>query len=139
MINATNEALASTTQRDQQLITSMERIFSAAKAKAVFSEPVVSGNYTVITASEVSAVGGFGSGSGFGPAGKRTGDSSQAENAGGGGGVGGGGGSMGRPVAVIIAGPDGVSVQPILAVTKVALRGIAFAGAIVAMLRKVLK
>jgi uncharacterized spore protein YtfJ len=117
----------------------MERIFSAAQAKAVFSEPVVSGNYTVITASEVSAVGGFGSGLGFGPAGKRTGDSSQAENAGGGGGVGGGGGSMGRPVAVIIAGPDGVSVQPILDVTKVALRGIAFAGAIVAMLRKVLK
>lgn len=137
MIDATNQALSSSEKRDQQLITSMERIFSAARANAVFSEPVTSGNYTVITASEVSAGGGFGSGTGFGPAEKQTGEASQ--QASGGGGVGGGGASRGRPVAAIIVGPDGVTVQPILDVTRVALSGIAFAVRIVAMLRKVLK
>jgi uncharacterized spore protein YtfJ len=62
MIDTTNEVLSLTEKRDQQLISSMERIFSAARVNAVFGEPVVSGNYTVITACEVSAGGGFGSG-----------------------------------------------------------------------------
>lgn len=139
MMDATNQALSSSDKRDQQLISSMEKIFSAARANAVFSEPVISGNYTVITASEVGAGGGFGSGTGFGPAEKQTGEESQSQQASGGGGVGGGGASRGRPVAAIIIGPDGVTVQPILDVTRVALSGIAFAVRIVAMLRKVLK
>jgi uncharacterized spore protein YtfJ len=139
MIDATNEVLSLTEKRDQQLISSMEKLFSAAQAKAVFGEPVVSGNYTVITASEVGAGGGFGTGMGFGPPEKQAGEASQSQKASGGGGVGGGGASRGRPVAAIIVGPDGVTVQPVLDVTKVALSGIAFAGTIVAMLRKVLK
>jgi uncharacterized spore protein YtfJ len=137
MMDTTNQTLSSSDKRDQQLISSMGRIFSAAQANAVFSEPVICGNYTVITASDVSAGGGFGSGTGFGPAEKQTGEG--AQQASGGGGVGGGGGSRGRPVAAIIIGPDGVSVQPILDVTRVALSGIAFAVRIVVMLRKVLK
>ena len=139
MIDTTNEVLALTEKRDQQLISSMEKLFSAARANAVFSEPVVSGNYTVITACEVTAGGGFGSGMGFGPPEKQSGEASQSQKASGGGGVGAGGASSGRLVAAIIVGPDGVSVQPILDVTKVALAGIAFAGSIVVMLRKVLK
>ena len=82
---------------------------------------------------------GFGSGMGFGPTEKQSGEASQSQKASGGGGVGGGGASRGRPVAAIIVGPDGVSVQPVLDVTKVALSGIAFAGTMVAMLRKLLK
>jgi uncharacterized spore protein YtfJ len=139
MIDATNEVLSLTEKRDQQLISSMEKLFSAAQAKAVFGEPVVSGNYTVITASEVRAGGGFGSGMGFGPPEKQSGETSQSQKASGGGGVGGGGASRGRPVAAIIVGPDGVTVQPVLDVTKIALAGIAFAGTIVMMLRKVLR
>jgi uncharacterized spore protein YtfJ len=139
MIDTTNEVLALTEKRDQQLISSMEKLFSAARANAVFSEPVVSGNYTVITACEVSAGGGFGSGMGFGPPEKQSDEASQSQKASGGGGVGGGGASNGRPVAAIIVGPDGVTVQPVLDVTKVALASIAFAGTIVMMLRKVLK
>ncbi len=138
MIDTTNEILSLTQKRDQQLISSMERIFSAAQAKAVFGEPVVSGNYTVITASEVGAGGGFGSGMGFGPPEKQSDETAQSQKTSGGGGVG-GGASRGRPVAAIIVGPDGVTVQPVLDVTKIALAGIAFAGTIVMMLRKVLK
>ena len=37
------------------------------------------------------------------------------------GGSGGGGGSSGRPVAVIVVGPDGVEVKPIFDVTKFGL------------------
>ena len=136
MIDTTNEVLSLAEKRDQQLISSMEKLFSAARANAVFSEPVVSGNYTVITACEVTAGGGFGSGMGFGPPEEQSGEAAQSQKASGG--VG-GGASSGRPVAAIIVGPDGVSVQPILDVTKVALAGIAFAGSIVVMLRKVLK
>lgn len=95
----------------------VEGIYSAAQANAVFAEPVVAGPYTVITASEVAAGGGFGFGQGMGPG------VSSGEAAPGGGGGGGGGGSMGRPVAVITIGPDGVTVKPILDVTKIALAG----------------
>ena len=96
MIATTNEVLSFSEKRDQQLISSMEKLFSAAQAKAVFGEPVVSGNYTVITASEVSAAGGFGSGMGFGPTEKQSGEVSQSQKASGGGGVGADGRSRAR-------------------------------------------
>jgi len=96
-----------------------DKIFGAARASAVFSAPVTAGGYTVITASEVLAGGGFGSG--HGPDG---------------GGSGGGGGAVGRPVAVIVVGPDGVSVKPIFDVTKF---GLAVLTAWAAMLTTVLR
>jgi uncharacterized spore protein YtfJ len=119
-----------------------ERIFAAAQPGAVFGQPVVSGAVTVITASEVSSGGGFGSGSGFGrgqpgsgqaeqPSGEGAGSTSP--NVGGGGGMGGGGGAMARPVAAIVIGPDGVQIQPIYDVTKVALAGLAALGTIIAI------
>jgi uncharacterized spore protein YtfJ len=67
--------------------------------------------------------GGFGSGHGFGPAPARTSAAADPAHAaaGGGGGSGGGGGAGGRPVAVIVVGPDGVQVKPIFDVTKFGL------------------
>jgi uncharacterized spore protein YtfJ len=97
-----------------------ERIYSAAQPGAVYSEAVVAGSYTVITASEVTAGGGFGFGHGQGPA-----DTGQeSKQAPGGGGGGGGGGSMGRPVAVITIGPEGVTVKPVVDATKIALAAV---------------
>ncbi|MBO0685516.1 MAG: hypothetical protein J2P45_20360 [Candidatus Dormibacteraeota bacterium] len=94
-----------------------DRMYAAAQPGAVYSEAVHAGSYTVITASEVTAGGGFGFGQGQGPviAGK------ESEGAPHGGGGGGGGGSMGRPVAVISIGPDGVAVKPVVDITKVGL------------------
>jgi uncharacterized spore protein YtfJ len=105
--------------------TVFEKIYAAAQPGAVFSPPVVSGAYTVITASEVAAGGGFGFGSGSGPTqgSEETPASGEASRVGGGGG-GGGGGSSGRPVAAIVIGPDGVKIQPIVDATKVALAAI---------------
>lgn len=121
----------------------LDSIFAAAKPGAVFSAPVVSGNYTVITASEISTGGGFGSGKGFGPVpakGNPTTNPSQespaseadqaANTMSGGGGMGGGGGASGRPLAVIMIGPDGVKVQPIVDPTKIMLAAFTVFGTI---------
>ncbi len=122
----------------------VDRIFSAARPGLVFGEPITSGSYTVITASEVTSGGGFGSGTGFGRSEPRReagtpetqAAPSNLPSIGGGGGMGGGGGAVGRPVAVISIGPDGVSVRPIYDVTKVALAGLAAAGTVLAIVMR---
>jgi hypothetical protein len=86
----------------------INRIWAAAQPGAVYSAPVTSGEYTIITASEVLAGGGYGL------------DDTK--------GSGGGGFSRGRPVATIIIGPDGVKVQPVVDATRVALGVMAAVG-----------
>jgi len=125
----------------------MERIFSPTRHGAVFGEPVKSGEYTLITASEVSGGGGFGLGEGWsgqpgsdGNAGAQntTGTAGGAGPSGGSGG-GGGGGALGRPVAVIVIGPQGVKVEPIVDVTKIALQALKMWGRVTAILSSVAK
>jgi uncharacterized spore protein YtfJ len=111
----------------------LERLLATADASKVFSAPVKSGEYTVITAAEVGSGGGFGSGMGFGSAQMRKrraqaeedatqeGLSGEANPEGFGGGGGGGGGSGARPVAAIVIGPEGVVVRPIIDVRRLAL------------------
>jgi uncharacterized spore protein YtfJ len=108
----------------------MARIFTAAQHSSVFGEPVSSGEYTVITACEVGSGGGFGFGGGSSPA--TTGTDGQGAAQGGGGG--GGGGANGRPVALIVIGPDGVRVEPIVDVSRIALSGIKMWGAVAGIL-----
>lgn len=146
MIETRNTILSFTEKTSEQLPAMLERLFVAARSEAVYSQPVISGNYTVITACEVTAGGGFGSGAGFGPATSPSRkerpdeEGSQTEQANsGGGGIGGGGGSAGRPVAIIIIGPDGVAVKPVFDVTKIALAGITAGISMLAILRKVRK
>jgi len=146
MADTIKEVLSFADKRNEQLSRALEKLYSAAQPGAVFSEPLVSGTYTVITASEVAAGGGFGSGLGFGPATKPSqkeadGEVAQPESqpgSAGGGGIGGGGGSTGRPVAIIIIGPDGVTIKPVFDITKVALAGITAWGAMVMTLGKML-
>jgi uncharacterized spore protein YtfJ len=109
---------ASSRSRSDQSEEMLEHLLGAAQPGAVYSQPVTHGEYTVITASEVGAGGGFGFGMGFStPSATRPGE--QPGN--GGGGSAGGGGSSGRPVAVIVIGPAGVEVKPVLDVTKIGL------------------
>jgi uncharacterized spore protein YtfJ len=89
----------------------LSRLVLTASADAVFGEPVVNGDTTVIPCSEV--VLGMGMGSGSGPVdenGNPTGSGS-----------GGGGGARGRPVAAIILTKEGVRVEPIFDLTKIIL------------------
>jgi uncharacterized spore protein YtfJ len=146
MIDVKSRVLSIAEKASEQLPPVLEKVFAAAQPDAVYSKPVVSNNYTVITASEVASGGGFGSGAGFGPATPSSAEKrpdeegSQAEPVNtGGSGMGGGGGSSGRPVAIIIIGPEGVSVKPIFDITKIVLAGIPVWIAMLTMFRKVLK
>jgi uncharacterized spore protein YtfJ len=89
----------------------LSKLVITASADAVFGEPVVNGDTTVIPCSEVFM--GMGMGSGSGPI-----DENGHPT---GGGSGGGGGARGRPVAAIVITKDGVRVEPIFDLTRIVL------------------
>ena len=89
----------------------LSRLVATARADAVFGQPVVSGDTTVITCSEIAI--GMGMGSGSGPLDEKGNPT--------GGGSGGGGGARGRPVAAIVITKEGVRVEPIFDLTKIVL------------------
>jgi uncharacterized spore protein YtfJ len=89
----------------------LRHLVFTASAGAVFGEPVVNGDTTVIPCSEV--VIGMGMGSGGGPSDEKGNPM--------GSGSGGGGGARGRPVAAIVITNEGVRVEPIFDVTKIVL------------------
>jgi uncharacterized spore protein YtfJ len=121
----------------------LERFLDIASVKSVYDKPVQHGETMIIPAAEVLGGLGFGMGAGLGvgenPAKKEkveggegveeekpvespeSGTGIKVEGAGGGGGGGGGGRVFARPVAVIVSGPDGVIVQPVVDATKIAL------------------
>lgn len=123
----------------EEAIDLMTDLINTARPEAVFGEPRTVGDFTVITAAEVK-VGmgyGFGAGGGSGPA-EDEGDESQETPTedGFGGGGGGGGVSGGRPVAAIIASPDGVRVEPIIDLTTIGLACLAALGGLLATRRR---
>ncbi|HRA69035.1 MAG TPA: spore germination protein GerW family protein [Caldilinea sp.] len=96
----------------------IERMFDVARTDAVFGAPLTQGDATVIVVSELTV----GMGVGFG-----SGEGNEEEGSGGGGG--GGGYALGRPVAVVSIDTQGVRVQPIFDLTKVAIAAITALGA----------
>lgn len=125
-------------KNQEEVKAALEGLISVARADAVFSEPVTSGDYTVITAAEIHAGAGLGYGLGGGSDSGSAEDSSAASGGMGGAG-GGGGGSRGRPVAVISLGPDGVRVDPIVDPTKIVLAFVTMLGSMFLMLGKMRK
>lgn len=132
----------------------LEKLIATARPAAVFGHPVTGGDYTVISAAEVSCGMGLGFGGGGGgspePEDETTeialeGEAPDAtlksrhdfdgQPAMGGYGVGGGGGglSTARPVAAISIGPDGVHVEPVVDVTKIGLAFFTTLGAMALM------
>src|SRR6266700_8318039 len=89
----------------------LSQLVTTARADAVFGQPVVSGDTTVIPCSEVAI--GLGMGSGSGPVDEKGNQT--------GGGSGGGAGARGRPVAAIIITKEGVRVEPIFDLTRIVL------------------
>ncbi|MFZ6026700.1 MAG: hypothetical protein ACOYYS_03205 [Chloroflexota bacterium] len=123
----------------------METFLSAASVDAVFAKPVKAGDTVIIPAAEVlSGMGfGMGGGGGTGPVGADADDEEQEEKAdqttmAGGSGVGGGGGGriLSRPVAIVIASPEGVRVEPVVDVTKIGLAMFTALGFMVGMLAR---
>ena len=121
----------------------VEKLFEVAQPSAVYGEPVTVGDYTVITASEVKVGMGYGFGAGEASGtesagGAEAGEEVLAQEAETGFGVGGGGGGVSgsRPVAAISIGPEGVCVQPVVDVTKIALAFFTAFGAMFMMLNR---
>jgi uncharacterized spore protein YtfJ len=112
----------------------MGKLFDVTRPDAVYSQPVTVGDYTVINASEymVGMGVGYGGGGGTGP----NEAAAEGEASGYGGGGGGGGSTMARPVATIIITPDGVRIEPIVDVTKIAITMFTALGAMAMALRK---
>ncbi len=158
MSDTLDDVMESVRQEAEARARALQQLLHGADASRVFGPPVTGGGYTVIPAAEIASGGGLGSGMGFGrgprPArGRAAGrpgesaetgsvskdvDESSSQNGGGGGG-GGGGGSMGRPVAAIVIGPDGVSVRPVLDVTKLVLTGLGVFTAVLAFTGRILR
>jgi len=123
-------------KNQQEAAELVEKLFAVAEPGAVFSEPLNVGERTLITAAEVKVGMGFGFGGGIG-----TDEASEdtAQDSGAGFGGGGGGASGGRPIAAISIGPEGVAVEPIVDVTKIALAFFTALGSMFIMLIKMRK
>lgn len=135
------KAVVSAVQNQEQASELINKLITIAQPDSAFSQPVMAGEYTIITASEVSAAMGIGFALGGGSGGAPSTDpaapgTQSGEGSGGGGG--GGGGAMARPVATISIGPDGVTVEPIVDVTKIAIAFFTTIGTMALMFRRVL-
>ncbi len=136
MAQAEGEALDVVSRQQEKSAQILEKLVSVADARTVFSKPLTVGDYTVVTASEVSVAMGFGYGAGSGTEPNSEGEGESQPGSGVGGGGGGGGVSSGRPVAVITVGPSGVLVEPVFDRTKIALTILTAAGAFLLMMAK---
>lgn len=112
----------------------MDSLHAVASVEAVYGTPVKQRDTLIIPAAEVVAFSGFGAGQGYG--GPENGPSTPG---GAGGGGGGGGSAHARPVAVIIVSPEGVRVDPVFDLTKIALAGVTLAAFAVGMLARMSK
>lgn len=120
-----------TIQRMQQI---MEDFLDPAHVEAVYGEPVQNGEFMVIPTAEILSVVGFGMGSGYGSS-----TDEGEDNVGGGSGGGGGGRVLSRPVAVVIASPEGVRVEPVVDVTKLGLAALTAFGFMFGMVSRMRK
>lgn len=134
MAEENHQALETTDQAHERAAKVLAELISVASADKVYSEPVVAGDRTIITAAEIHTGIGFGYGLATGvtvPRGKRHREQGDGGPRGGGGG---GGQAVARPVAVVTIDPDGVTVQPVLDRTKIVLTALTALGAIGLML-----
>lgn len=109
----------------------LDRFLDAASVDMVFGEPIEYGNSLIIPSAELLAGLGFGVGTGsFSRPNEdlKAGEEQREDTKTSGSGGGGGGRILSRPVAVIVASPDGVVVKPVIDTTKIALAAITAAG-----------
>jgi len=120
----------------------MDKFLETASVDAVFGIPVQHGDTLIIPSAEIlsgMAFGvGYGSGTGEPEKSEGDGDKEAAVVGGSGGGGGGGGRILSRPVAVIVASPQGVRVEPIVDVTKIALAALTAVGFMIGMMLRMM-
>lgn len=132
-------------QSQEKSLEQLDRLFEAARPQSIFGEPVAVADSQVLTASETLTTIGFGFGLGGGeapviePEAQQSAEQENESPGGAGGGGGGGGMSTGRPVAVVRIDADGVTVEPIVDVTKIALAAFTALGTMFFMFGKMAK
>ena len=126
---------ASSKQALDTVHDTLSQFLSAASVDAVYGEPLHEGDMTVIPCAEVLSAIGFGIGQGYGSQSQQPNEPSSGGNGGGGGG-GGGGRILSRPVAALEISANGVTVKPIIDVTKLAIAGITTWGFMLTMMMR---
>jgi uncharacterized spore protein YtfJ len=106
----------------ETLRDTLDTFLSAASVDAVYGQPIEKDDTLIVPTAEVIAGLGFGVGTGYGRSSKENRQGGGGDGSGGGGG--GGGRVFSRPVAVIIASPEGVRVEPVFDITKIILAGL---------------
>ena len=109
----------------------MEEFLATSDVRVVYGEPIQHDDTVVIPTAEVLCVLAFGLGSGSGTNADQNPDK-PAQGSGSGGG--GWGRVLSRPVAVVVASPEGVRVEPVVDITKIALAGLTALGFMVGMM-----
>ena len=111
----------------------IEEFLATADVRTVYGEPIGHGDTVIIPTAEVLCGLGFGIGSGGGTSTEEKQDQPSQ-----GFGIGGGGGGrvLSRPVAVVVASPEGVRVEPVVDITKIALAGLTALGFMVGMMMR---
>jgi len=117
--------------------STMKSFLETASVDRVYGAPIEVGTMKIIPAAENLVIMGFGAGAGYGSADfegtEEKSSPGEGTGEGGGGGGGGGGRTLSRPVAVIIATPEGVRVEPVADRTKVIMAAITAAGFVAGM------
>lgn len=108
----------------------VEEFLAAADVRVVYGEPIQHDDTLIIPTAEVLCGMGFGVGSGSGT----FTDNPEKPGQGSGSGGGGGGRILSRPVAVVVASPEGVRVEPVVDITKIALAALTAVGFMVGMM-----
>jgi uncharacterized spore protein YtfJ len=109
------------------------KFLKVARVESVYGEPIAHGDTLMIPAAEVLGILGFGYGYGHD---SETEEEEQEQSGGAGGG--GGGRVFARPVAMIVATPNVVRVEPVIDRTKIALAAITAGGFMLAMLLRLI-
>ena len=129
-------AIENPAQAVEAVQETLELFLETANVDRVYGEPIQHGDTLIIPSAEVLVGLGFGMGYGFGQGEKE--ESGSTPNGGGGGG-GGGGRVLSRPVAVIVASPEGVRVQEVVDPTKIALAALTAAGFMIGMMMRMMR
>jgi len=111
--------------------STMEEFLAAADVRVVYGEPIQHDDTMIIPTAEVLCGLGFGVGSGSGTSADQN---PEKPSQGSGSGGGGGGRILSRPVAVVVASPEGVRVEPVVDITKIALAAMTAFGFMVGMM-----
>jgi uncharacterized spore protein YtfJ len=109
----------------------MEEFLAASDVSVVYGEPIQHDDTMIIPTAEILCGLAFGIGSGSGSNAEQN---PEHPSQGSGGGGGGGGRILSRPVAVVVASPEGVRVEPVVDITKIALAGLTALGFMVGMM-----